>query len=374
MAKSDYYDVLNVGKNADEAELKRAYRKLAMQYHPDRNPDDAEAEHKFKEVGEAYDVLKDNDKRAAYDRFGHAAFDGSAGQAGGFGGGFSGGFGDIFDDLFGEFTGSRQRRSGMTRGADLRYDLEISLEDAYRGKKTTIKAPTTVSCEDCSGSGAAPGSAPATCRSCAGHGKVRTQQGFFTVERTCPSCRGNGRVISDPCRKCSGAGRIQKQKSLSVTIPAGVEDGTRIRLTGEGDAGEHRGPAGDLYIFLSVKAHRLFQRDGVNILCRVPISMVTAALGGQIEVPVIGGGRARINVPAGTQNGKQFRLRAKGMPALHGSGFGDMLVQTVVETPVNLTRGQKELLRQFGNAGKNTSPESEGFFAKVKELWADLKD
>lgn len=373
MAKSDYYDLLNVGRDAGDADIKKAYRKLAMQYHPDRNPGNSEAEHKFKAVGEAYEVLKDKDKRAAYDRFGHAAFDGAArGQAGGFD--FAGGFTDIFDDLFGEFTGTRRRQSSGQRGADLRYNLEISLEDAFRGKKTTIKIPSTIACGGCSGTGAKSGTAPTTCPSCSGHGKVRTQQGFFTVERTCPTCQGNGRVISDPCRDCSGTGRMRKQKSLSVTIPSGVEDGTRIRLAGEGEAGARGGPVGDLYIFLSIRAHRLFQREGAHILCRVPITMVTATLGGHIEVPTVSGGKARVAIPSGTQSGKQFRLRAKGMPVLHGGGFGDMLVQTLVETPVNLSKQQKQLLRQFDDSGKNTSPESEGFFTRVKELWEDLKD
>ncbi len=374
MAKSDFYDLLNVGRDSGEAEIKKSYRKLAMQYHPDRNPGDAGAEKKFKEVSEAYEVLKDKDKRAAYDRFGHAAFDGAAaGHASGFD--FAGGFSDIFDDLFGEFTGARRGRTAAQRGADLRYNLQISLEDAFKGKQASVKVPGTVACKSCSGTGAKPGTSPKTCASCGGHGKIRSQQGFFTVERTCPTCNGIGRVIADPCRDCSGSGRVRKQKTLAVTIPAGVEDGTRIRLAGEGEAGTRGGPAGDLYIFLSVKPHRLFQRDGSNILCRVPISMVTATLGGSIEVPTVAGMRARITIPAGTQSGKQFRLRGKGMPVLHGSGVGDMLVQTVVETPVNLSRKQKEMLREFlDSGGGNTSPRSESFFAKVKEIWEDLKD
>lgn len=374
MAKSDYYDLLNVGRDSGEAEIKKSYRKLAMQYHPDRNPGDAGAEKKFKEVSEAYEVLKDKDKRAAYDRFGHAAFDGAAGaQASGFD--FAGGFSDIFDDLFGEFTGARRGRTSAQRGADLRYNLQISLEDAFRGKQASVKVPGTVACKGCSGTGAKPGTSPKTCASCGGHGKIRSQQGFFTVERTCPTCNGVGRVIADPCRDCSGSGRVRKQKTLAVTIPSGVEDGTRIRLAGEGEAGTRGGPAGDLYIFLSLKPHRLFQRDGSNILCRVPISMVTATLGGSIEVPTVAGMRARINIPAGTQTGKQFRLRGKGMPVLHGSSVGDMLVQTVVETPVNLSKKQKDMLREFQDSGGgNTSPRSESFFAKVREIWEDLKD
>lgn len=374
MAKSDFYDLLSVGRDAGEAEIKKSYRKLAMQYHPDRNPGDAGAEKKFKEVSEAYEVLKDKDKRAAYDRFGHAAFDGAAtGHASGFD--FAGGFSDIFDDLFGEFTGARRGRTSAQRGADLRYNLQISLEDAFNGKQASVKVPGTVTCNSCAGTGAKPGTSPKTCASCGGHGKIRSQQGFFTVERTCPTCNGIGRVIADPCRDCSGGGRVRKQKTLSVTIPPGVEDGTRIRLAGEGEAGSRGGPAGDLYIFLSVKPHRLFRRDGSNILCQVPISMVTATLGGSIEVPTVAGMRARINIPAGTQTGKQFRLRGKGMPVLHGSSVGDMLIQTVVETPVNLSRKQKDMLREFQDSGGgNTSPRSESFFAKVKEIWEDLKD
>ena len=374
MAKSDFYDLLNVGRDAGEAEIKKSYRKLAMQYHPDRNPGDAGAEKKFKAVSEAYDVLKDKDKRAAYDRFGHAAFDGAAvGHASGFD--FAGGFSDIFDDLFGEFTGVRRGRTSAQRGADLRYNLQISLEDAFKGKQASVKVPGTVTCKACSGTGAKAGTSPKTCASCGGHGKIRSQQGFFTVERTCPTCNGIGRVIADPCRECSGGGRVRKQKTLAVTIPAGVEDGTRIRLAGEGETGTRGGPAGDLYIFLSVKPNRLFRRDGSNILCQVPISMVTATLGGSIEVPTVAGMRARINIPAGTQTGKQFRLRGKGMPVLHGSGVGDMLVQTVVETPVNLSKKQKEMLREFQDSGGgNTSPRSESFFAKVKDIWEDLKD
>jgi molecular chaperone DnaJ len=383
MAKQDYYEALGVARSASADELKRAYRKLAMQYHPDRNPGDVSAENRFKEISEAYDVLKDDQKRAAYDQFGHAAFDGSGG-AGGFSGGGAGGFGagfaDIFDEMFGDFVGGSGRRgNARRRGADLRYNLEISLEDAYKGRETRIRVPTSVACEDCGGSGAAKGSAPSACPACGGAGKVRTQQGFFTVERTCPQCRGAGQTIEDPCKSCQGAGRVRKEKTLSVNIPAGVEDGTRIRLTGEGEAGANGAPPGDLYIFIAIAAHPLFQRDGANVFCGVPIPMTTAALGGAVEVPTVEGGRAKVSIPAGTQNGHRFRLRGKGMVGLHGRGRGDMYIEVTVETPVNLTKDQQEKLREFENLGKkrgakSTSPESEGFFAKAKEFWEDLTE
>ena len=379
MAKPDYYDLLGASRDASEDDLKKAYRKLAMKYHPDRNPDDTAAEQKFKEISEAYHVLSDKEKRAAYDRFGHAAFDGASGGPGPGGFDFGTSFADVFDDLFGEFMGGGARRGGRrqpARGADLRYNMEIALEDAFSGKQATIRVPGTVSCEPCSGSGARAGTRPTTCGTCGGAGKVRAQQGFFTVERTCPTCQGAGQVIADPCPECRGAGRVQKEKSLAVNIPAGVEDGTRIRLAGEGEAGARGAPPGDLYIFLSVTPHRIFQRDAMHIHCRVPIPMTTATLGGAVEVPTVGGGRARVTVPAGTQSGHQFRLRGKGMPALRGAGHGDMYIEVAVETPVNLTKRQKELLKQFDEQGgsRPTSPEAEGFFAKVKELWEDLKD
>ncbi len=377
MAKDDYYDILGVQQDADSGELKKAYRKLAMKHHPDRNPDDAESERKFKEANEAYDVLKDDQKRAAYDRFGHAAFEngggGAGAGAGGFGG-FSGGFGDIFEEMFG---GGGQRGSANTQGSDLRFNMEISLEDAYNGKKTEIRVPTSVSCDSCSGSGAAEGKAPATCGTCHGAGRVRAQQGFFTVERACPSCGGQGQVIKDPCRTCGGAGRVQKEKNLAVNIPEGVEDGTRIRLTGEGEAGLRGGPAGDLYIFISVSPHRLFQRDGANIHCRVPITMTAASLGGTIEVPTVDGKRVRVNIPEGTATGHQFRLKEKGMTILRSRARGDMFVQVFVETPQKLTKKQKELLKEFEGAGKNDAthnPESHGFFSKVKDFWDDLTE
>ncbi len=379
MAKADFYDVLGVDRGASEADLKKAYRKLAMDYHPDRNAGDEAAEHKFQEVSEAYDVLKDADKRAAYNQFGHAAFEGGVGPGQGRGPGgsfdFGGSFTDIFDDLFGGAGGRGQgRQRGPQRGPDLRYNYDVSLDEAYSGKKAEIRVATSVTCDSCGGSGAAAGTAPTTCLACNGIGKVRSQQGFFTVERTCPSCQGAGQIVSDPCPACHGVGAVDKDKTLSVNIPPGVEDGTRIRLAGEGEAGRNGGGSGDLYLFLSLKSHKIFQRDGADIHCRVPIPMTKAALGGQIEVPTVGGGRARITVPAGTQTGKQFRLRGKGMPHLQRSGHGDMYVRTVIETPVNLTKEQREMLREFESGGKNTSPESEGFFSKVKELWDDLTE
>jgi len=380
MSKRDFYEVLGVAKGASPDECKKAYRKLAMQHHPDRNPDDPDAAQKFRELNEAYDVLKDEQKRAAYDRYGHAAFEQNGGGRGGFGGGdspFASGFADIFDEMFGEFMGGRRGGGGggATRGADLRYNMELSLEEAFAGKAAEIKIPTSVPCEACNGSGGANGSAPVECGTCRGAGKVRATQGFFTIERTCPTCQGSGRVIKDPCKVCSGSGRTRKEKTLSVNVPAGVEDGTRIRLGSEGEAGMRGAPNGDLYIFLSIAPHRIFQREGANIHCRVPIPMVTATLGGTIEVPVIDGSRAKINIPAGTQSGNQFRLRSKGMSVLRSPARGDMFVEAVVETPVNLTKRQEELLREFETAGgKETSPQSSGFFAKVKELWDDLKD
>jgi molecular chaperone DnaJ len=376
MAKQDFYELLGVSKSASADDLKKAYRKLAMQYHPDRNPGDKAAEHKFKDISEAYDVLKDEQKRAAYDRFGHAAFESGRGGGGAGDFGFAAGFADIFDEMFGDFMGGRRGQGANARGNDLRYNLEIALEEAFKGKQTTVRVPTMAMCEACGGTGAEAGSKPVSCPTCYGNGRVRAQQGFFTIERTCPSCHGAGRVIDNPCRKCGGQGRLRKEKTLSVTIPAGVEDGTRIRLAGEGEAGLRGGAPGDLYIFLAVKPHRFFQRDGANIHCRVPISMPTAALGGAIEVPTIDGGRAKVNVPAGTQSGHQFRLRNRGMSVLRSAARGDMYVQVVVETPVHLTKRQQELLREFEKAGdsRTTHPESEGFFAKVREFFEDLRE
>jgi molecular chaperone DnaJ len=378
MAKQDYYETLGVRRDADADTLKRAFRSLAMKYHPDRNPDDNGAEQRFKEINEAYDVLKDEQKRAAYDRFGHAAFENGGGPRGG--GGFefhAGGFADIFDEMFGEFMGGRRGEQSRGRGADLRYNLEIDLHEAFSGKQATIRVPSSVKCDGCQGSGGEKGSSPISCPSCHGSGKVRASQGFFTIERTCVACHGAGRIIEKPCRTCGGAGRVRKERSLSVNIPAGVEDGTRIRLAGEGEAGMRGAPPGDLYIFLSVASHRLFQRDGANLHCRVPIPMTTAALGGSIEVPAVDGSRARITIPPGAQHGQQFRLRGKGMSVLRSPARGDMLVEIAVETPVNLTKRQQELLQEFEKAAaknKQNSPQSEGFFAKFKEFWEDLKE
>ena len=378
MAKQDFYDLLGVAKSADADELKRAYRKLAMQFHPDRNPGDKSAEQKFKDISEAYDVLKDDQKRAAYDRFGHAAFEnGSRGPGdSGFAGGSSGGFADIFEEMFGAMGGGRRAQNGPSRGSDLRYNLEVSLEEAFRGKQTTIRVATFVHCDTCKGNGAEPGSRPVTCRTCQGHGRVRAQQGFFTIERTCPTCQGSGQTIDKPCKACGGQGRVRREKTLSVNIPSGVEDGTRIRLAGEGEVGVHGAAPGDLYIFVGIAAHAIFQRDGANIFCRVPIPFTSAALGGTIEVPTVEGSRSRVTVPPGTQSGHQFRLRSKGMTVLRSPVRGDMYIHAIVETPVNLTKRQQELLREFEKAGETgkTNPESEGFFARVKEFFEDLRE
>jgi molecular chaperone DnaJ len=378
MAKRDFYETLGVDRGADEGALKSAYRKLAMKYHPDRNPDDPSAEAQFKELNEAYDVLKDPQKRAAYDRFGHEAFEngGMGGRAGGAGfEGFGAGFADIFDEMFGDFMGGRRANGGNRRGADLRYNMSITLEEAFKGRQTEIQVPSTVSCEECSGSGAKAGSQPVSCKACQGRGRVRVQQGFFTIERACSTCGGAGRVIENPCGTCRGNGRVQKEKTLSVNIPAGVEDGTRIRLAGEGEAGVRSAPPGDLYIFLSIEEHPIFKRDGADIYCRVPLQMTTAALGGQIEVPTVEGSRARITVSPGTQTGTQFRLRGKGMSVLRSPARGDLYVEAVVETPVNLTREQKQILEQFAETtNATTSPQSTGFFDRVRDLWEDLKD
>ena len=380
MAKRDYYEVLGVAKTADEKTLKTAYRNLAKKYHPDANHGTQETDAKFKELNEAYDVLKDPQKKAAYDRFGHQAFEngmgGRPGGGAGFGPEFNSSMSDIFEDLFGDFMGGgrgRQQRgrggSGAQRGSDLRYNLEINLTEAFSGKTAQVRVPSSVQCENCKGSGAKPGTQPKTCTTCNGAGAVRSQSGFFTVERACPTCQGRGQVIADPCTVCAGQGRVTKERNLSVNIPAGVEDGTRIRLAGEGEAGLRGGPAGDLYIFLSLRAHEFFQRDGADLYCKVPISMSIAALGGEIEVPTIDGKKARVMVPEGTQSGKQFRLKSKGMPVLRSSQFGDMYIQVGVETPVNLTRRQRELLKEFETEARNNSPESEGFFAKAKAFW-----
>ncbi len=382
MAKRDYYDVLGISRGASSDEIKKAYRGKAKELHPDRNKDNPDAESQFKDVNEAYEVLKDAEKKAAYDRFGHAAFEGGMGPGGGggprgqaYGGGdFASAFSDVFEDLFGDFMGGRGGgRSRAQRGSDLRYNLRVTLEEAFRGAQKTINVPTSVGCTACGGSGAEGGAEPATCPTCSGMGKVRASQGFFTVERTCPTCGGVGQIVKNPCRSCQGAGRVEKERTLSVNIPPGVETGTRIRLAGEGEAGLRGGPTGDLYIFIEVKEHALFQRDGVTLYCRVPVSVTAAALGGEVEVPTIDGGRSRVKIPVGAQTGKQMRLRGKGMPALRGGGAGDMLIELAVETPVNLTPRQKELLREFERLSEDNNPEGSSFFSKVRGFWDGMK-
>jgi molecular chaperone DnaJ len=373
MSQRDYYEVLGVARGASEAELKSAFRKLAMQHHPDKNPGDKEAELKFKELNEAYQVLSDADKRAAYDRFGHQAFQNGGGGGPGFGGDFSDVMSDIFESFFGEQRGRRGGAAGPGRGADLRYNLEITLEEAYKGKAATIAVPSAVSCEACSGTGAKPGSKARQCPTCSGAGRVRASQGFFSIERTCPNCGGRGEVIDDPCRSCSGAGRVMRERNLSVNVPAGVEDGTRIRLAGEGEAGQRGGPTGDLYIFMAVKPHPIFQRDGADLFCRVPLGMAAAALGGEVEVPNLDGTRSKVVIPPGTQTGKQFRLKGKGMPVLRARDMGDLYIQVAVETPQNLTRRQKELLQEFEKESSGqTQPEAAGFFGRVKDFLGGL--
>jgi molecular chaperone DnaJ len=371
-AKRCYYETLQVQRTANDSEMKVSYRKLAMQFHPDRNPGDKDCETKFKEINEAYDILKDEQKRAAYDRFGHAAFEQGGGGQPGFGADFGSAFSDIFEGIFG-MGGARQRTSGRERGSDLRFNMEITLEEAYLGKTAQVRLPTSVTCETCSGSGAKAGTKPKTCQHCNGHGRIRhTQGGFFTLERTCPICQGRGQVIEDPCPSCAGAGRMTRERTLSVNIPPGVEDGTRIRLANEGEAGLRGGPPGDLYIFLGLAAHDFFQRDGADLHCRVPVSMVTAALGGEFEVPAIDASKARVKVPGGTQSGRRFRLSGKGMPVLRSKQTGDMYVQVVVETPQSLTKRQRELLTEFEKlSSQDTQPESSGFFAKVKDFFGN---
>ena len=369
--KRCYYETLEVERTADDSKLKAAFRKLAMKWHPDKNPGDASSEVKFKEINEAYEVLKDGEKRAAYDRYGHAAFEQGMGGAGGpgFGAGFASSFSDIFEDLFGMAGQRGGRGGGRERGADLRYNMEITLEEAFQGKTAQIEIPVSVTCEPCSGTGAKAGTKPKTCSTCGGQGRVRQAQGFFTLERTCPTCQGRGQMIEDACPNCAGSGRVTRDRTLSVNIPQGVEDGTRIRLAGEGEAGVRGGPPGDLYIFLSLSTHEFFQRDGADLHCRVPISMVAAALGGEFEVPTIDKGKTKVKVPPGTQSGRRFRIASKGMPVLRSSQAGDMYIQVAVETPVNLTRRQRELLKEFEKEARNNSPESEGFFAKAKAFW-----
>ena len=371
MSKRDYYEILEVSNSASDADIKKAFRRLAMKYHPDRNPDDQEAEHRFKEAKEAFDVLSSHDKRAAYDQFGHAGVDHSVG-----GGGFSGGgFGDAFSDIFGDIFGGGGR-SRVRKGADLQYNLELSLEGAVAGTTVKIRVPTLKHCTTCSGSGARPGTSPDTCSTCGGHGQVRMQQGFFSVQQTCPNCRGKGTTISDPCQSCHGAGRIKEQKSLSVEVPAGVDNGDRIRLSGEGEAGEAGAPAGDLFVQIHVKPHPIFQRDNADLYCEVPINIVTAALGGELEVPSLSG-RLNLKIPAGTQTHKLFRMRGKGVKPVRGGPIGDLICRIVVETPVKLNSEQKELLQQFGEsmgkAAKKHSPNENSWIDNMKKFFEDMK-
>lgn len=377
MAKKDYYESLGVNRNATAEELKKAYRKLAMQYHPDRNPHNKEAEHNFKEINEAYDILRDDQKRAAYDRFGHTAFSGGSGgpppgsEAGGFG--FSS-FSDIFDEMFSDIMGGHQASEATLRGADVRYNLELSLEEAFAGKTVHLHFTTAITCTSCKGSGGEDASTAVNCPTCHGRGKTRYQQGFFTIERTCGRCHGLGKIIENPCRTCGASGRMRGEKNVEVKIPAGVEDGTRIRVTKEGEAGARGGPPGDLYVFIALKPHRFFQRQGKDLMCQVPIPMTVAALGGNIDVPTLDGSPARVTIPSGAQSGHQFRLKGKGMTMMRSSSRGDMYIEAIVETPVNLTKKQKELLKQFAEVSEEeaTNPKSSGFFTKMKEFFDDL--
>lgn len=376
MAK-DFYEILGVKQDASDDEIKKSYRKLAMKYHPDKNPGDKKAEEKFREATEAYEVLMDSQKRAAYNRYGHSAFQQQQQQGGGGGGfhGFGGSFADIIDEMFGgAFNGGGASAQANQAGADVRYNLDITLEEAYRGKTANIKFTTLVSCTSCKGSGGEAGSKPTNCTACYGRGKTRYQQGFFTIERACATCGGSGQIISKPCRPCNGSGRSRKEKNLEVKIPAGVDEGTRIRVTHEGEAGMRGAPNGDLYVFLNIKPHKLFKRQAADILCKVPIQMVDAAIGGEIEVPTIDGGKSNVKIPAGTQGGQQFRLKGKGMSVLRSTGRGDMIIEAKVETPVSLSKRQKELLEEFAQLSKEekNSPESQGFFAKVKDFFEDL--
>jgi len=375
LSKRDYYDVLGVPKGSEQEALKKAYRSKAKELHPDRNSDNPNAEAQFKEVNEAYEVLKDADKKAAYDRYGHAAFEGGGGGQGfGGGGDFSSAFSDVFDDLFGDFMGGgRGGRQQQSRGSDLRYNLSISLAEAFAGLQKTINVPSAVSCGSCNGSGAAGGSSPTTCPTCSGLGKVRATQGFFTVERGCPTCSGVGQIIKNPCSSCGGQGTQKKDRALNVNVPPGVETGTRIRLAGEGETGPRGGVSGDLYIFIEVSKHKIFERDGLNLFCRVPVAMAKASLGGEVEVPTIDGGRSRVRIPAGSQSGRQMRLKGKGMPAIKTSQKGDMFIEMAVETPVNLTVRQKELLEEFEQLSEDNNPETNSFFSSVKTFWESMK-
>jgi molecular chaperone DnaJ len=376
MSKRDFYEILGCSRSASDGELKSAFRKLAMQFHPDKNPGDSDAEHKFKEINEAYEALRDPQKRAAYDQFGHAGVDPSAGAGGG---GFGGDpFSDIFGDVFGDIFGGGRRGGGsrVRRGSDLRYNLELSLEDAVAGTSVNIRVPTLVACETCDGSGARQGTSASTCTTCGGVGQVRMQQGFFSVQQTCPNCRGQGTTITDPCPDCHGQGRIQQHKTLSVKVPAGVDNGDRIRLAGEGEAGEHGGPSGDLYVQIQVKPHPIFRREENDLMCEMPISIGTAALGGELEVPTLNG-RLKLKIPAETQSGKVFRMRGKGVKSVRGGMTGDLLCRVNIETPVNLNGRQKDLLREFEQsiqgAGEHHSPQSASWMDRVKSFFDDLK-
>lgn len=377
MSKRDYYEILGVAKDSSEKEIKKAYRRVAMKFHPDRNPDDKNAEEKFKEASEAYEILSDSQKRTAYDQYGHDAVSGNAG-AGGFGGGagnFSDIFGDVFGDIFGGGGGGGGRSRGPARGSDLRYNLDIDLEEAVKGTEVKIRIPTLAACGTCDGSGAKKGSSPVTCTTCGGVGQVRMQQGFFSVQQTCPNCRGKGKMISDPCNTCHGEGRVEETKTLSVKVPPGVDVGDRIRLGGEGEAGPDGGPAGDLFVQINVREHKIFQRDGKHLYCEVPISIVDAALGGELEVPTLEG-RVKLKIPEETQTGKLFRLRGKGVSPVRGGSTGDLLCRVSVETPVNLTKHQRELLKDlqesFDQEG-NQSPRKSSWFDGVKSFFDDMK-
>jgi molecular chaperone DnaJ len=374
MADKDFYEILGVGKNASDDDIKKSYRKLAMKYHPDRNQGDAESEKKFKEASAAYEILKDPQKKAAYDQYGHDAFRQGGGPQGF--GDFSGGFSDIFEEFFGGgFGGQQSRQRGPSRGSDLRYNMAISLKEAFNGKKTEIRIPGYTGCDSCSSTGSADKSGPSTCSTCDGHGKVRSTSGFFSIERPCPTCGGEGSSLKNPCLKCSGTGQIKKQKTISVTIPSGVDTGTRIRISGEGEPGQRGAGNGDLYIFVEVQKDGLFEREEENLFCQIPISIITAVLGGEIEVPTIEGKKAILKIPPGTQSETQFRLRGKGMSILRQNRNGDLYVEVGVEIPINLSSKQKGILKDFENEGgtsKTHSPKSQSFFRKIKEVWSDL--